>query len=350
MLGARVVQDADLPPYFSLSLSLFLSRSLSTRACTQPKLFTGKVWENIAFGLLPHQQPRTGQYATFADFGAANPDEYSAIVEAAKASNAHSFIVGPNDPYVASTDGTYAVISAEVAATFQEKEVTAGAPKSTTASVVPEGVGEASGSGDEATGDEAAAADAEEAAMPVVSPADVETETATETAAADADVAAMSDAESDDAAPSATASKVVKPRPAKQSAGLGNGYDTELGSSGTQVSGGQKQRIAIARALVKDPQILLLDEATSALDSTSEKEVQAQLDKLVAGEAEGRIGSHKRTTISIAHRLSSIAGVDKIFVMRKGSVVHSGTHRELLADGGKIGDKGLYQKLWSEQH
>ena len=101
---------------------------------------------------------------------------------------------------------------------------------------------------------------------------------------------------------------------------------------------------------MKDPEILLLDEATSALDSKSEKIVQAQLDKLMAGEAEGRIGSRKRTTLVIAHRLDTIANVDQIFVIKKGQVVHQGTHEELVAEKDGSGDKALYASLWKEQH
>ena len=90
------------------------------------------------------------------------------------------------------------------------------------------------------------------------------------------------------------------------------------------MSGGQKQRIAIARALVKKPQLLLLDEATSALDSTSEREVQAALDALMQG----------RSSVVIAHRLSTVKGADHICVMEAGQVVEQGKHADLMAQGG----------------
>ncbi|KAF4648600.1 (ABC) transporter, partial [Perkinsus olseni] len=108
---------------------------------------------------------------------------------------------------------------------------------------------------------------------------------------------------------------------------LPNGFDTYCGAGGGQISGGQKQRIAIARALLKRPQVLLLDEATSALDNESEKMVQKTIDYLQE--------HYNITTISIAHRLSTIRNSDKIFVMKKGQVVESGTHHTLMQNEGE---------------
>ncbi|MDR6691293.1 ATP-binding cassette subfamily B protein [Microbacterium sp. 1154] len=111
------------------------------------------------------------------------------------------------------------------------------------------------------------------------------------------------------------------------------GYDTIVGERGYRLSGGEKQRIAIARVLLKDPPVLLLDEATSALDTVSERIVQEALET----------ASHGRTTLSIAHRLSTVIGADQIHVVDAGRIVESGTHSELLAAG------GLYASLAAEQ-
>ncbi|WP_372892949.1 ABC transporter ATP-binding protein [Rhodosalinus sp.] len=105
---------------------------------------------------------------------------------------------------------------------------------------------------------------------------------------------------------------------------LANGLDTPVGPRGSNLSGGQRQRVAIARALLRDTPVLLLDEATSALDTASEKVVQAALDRLTEG----------RTTLVIAHRLSTVRNADRIVVMEDGRVVETGRHGELLAQGG----------------
>lgn len=114
---------------------------------------------------------------------------------------------------------------------------------------------------------------------------------------------------------------------------LPNGFDTMIGDRGILLSGGQRQRIAIARALIQNPEILILDEATSALDTVSERLVQQAIDDL----------SQNRTTLVIAHRLSTVQKADQIAVMEKGRVVEVGTHHDLLDKG------GLYAKLYSMQ-
>jgi ATP-binding cassette subfamily B protein len=111
------------------------------------------------------------------------------------------------------------------------------------------------------------------------------------------------------------------------------GYDTMVGERGYRLSGGEKQRIAIARVLLKDPPILILDEATSSMDTQSERIVKEALDTL----------SRNRTTIAIAHRLSTVINADVIFVISGGEVVEQGTHTELLKA------KGLYSKLVNQQ-
>ncbi|KAI4965094.1 hypothetical protein ZWY2020_057507 [Hordeum vulgare] len=101
---------------------------------------------------------------------------------------------------------------------------------------------------------------------------------------------------------------------------LPQGYDTTVGERGIQLSGGQKQRVAIARAILKDPKILLLDEATSALDAESERIVQDALDHVMVG----------RTTVVVAHRLSTIKGADIIAVLKEGTIVEKGRHEVLM--------------------
>ncbi|KDP40662.1 hypothetical protein JCGZ_24661 [Jatropha curcas] len=110
--------------------------------------------------------------------------------------------------------------------------------------------------------------------------------------------------------------------------GLPYGYDTQVGDRGTQLSGGQKQRIALARAIIKDPQILLLDEPTSALDAESESIVQQAIDKI----------SSSRTTIVIAHRLATVRNANIIVVLDQGSVVEIGNHRQLMENAGAYYD------------
>ncbi|TCL70202.1 ABC transporter ATP-binding protein/permease [Rhizobium sp. BK251] len=114
---------------------------------------------------------------------------------------------------------------------------------------------------------------------------------------------------------------------------LPEGYDTKVGERGLKLSGGEKQRVAIARTILKAPPILILDEATSALDTTTEHEIQTALD----------VVSKNRTTLVIAHRLSTVIGADEIIVLKSGEIAERGTHTALLAKN------GLYASMWNRQ-
>jgi ATP-binding cassette subfamily B protein len=114
---------------------------------------------------------------------------------------------------------------------------------------------------------------------------------------------------------------------------LPDGYDTTVGERGLKLSGGEKQRVAIARVILKAPDILIFDEATSALDTKTEREIQASLAEVATG----------RTTLIIAHRLSTIVDADQILVLDEGRVAERGHHHELLAKG------GLYAAMWTRQ-
>jgi ATP-binding cassette subfamily B protein len=114
---------------------------------------------------------------------------------------------------------------------------------------------------------------------------------------------------------------------------LPEGYDTMVGERGLKLSGGEKQRVAIARTILKAPPILMLDEATSALDTRTEQEIQAALDLVSRG----------RTTLVIAHRLSTVISADEIIVLQDGRIAERGRHSELLAK------RGLYAEMWARQ-
>jgi len=110
-------------------------------------------------------------------------------------------------------------------------------------------------------------------------------------------------------------------------------YESRVGERGLKLSGGEKQRVAIARAILKNPSILIFDEATSALDSETEQGIQAELDRIARG----------RTTLVIAHRLSTVMDADQIIVLDQGHILERGTHRELL------GQDGAYAQMWTLQ-
>jgi ATP-binding cassette subfamily B protein len=114
---------------------------------------------------------------------------------------------------------------------------------------------------------------------------------------------------------------------------LPQGYDTIVGERGQKLSGGQRQRVSIARAVLKNPPVLIMDEATSAVDNETEAAIQRSMQVITRG----------RTTLVVAHRLSTIINADRIYVLDKGRVIETGNHAKLLADN------GLYASLWKVQ-
>jgi ATP-binding cassette subfamily B protein len=137
--------------------------------------------------------------------------------------------------------------------------------------------------------------------------------------------------------PGASAEEVKEAARMAQVAGfietLPKGYDTPVGERGLKLSGGEKQRVAIARTILKSPSILILDEATSALDTKTERDIQAALDEV----------SRNRTTVVIAHRLSTVVNADEILVLRDGQIAERGDHANLLQQD------GLYAQMWNRQ-